>query len=104
MHWIIVTSDREGAGELRAATRDAHRAYIWRTDLSVRLLLGAPLTADDGTTGIGSWLLVEAPDRAAVEAFVAKDPYVLAGLPAHIGITALHNGFDASRINPRSTG
>jgi uncharacterized protein len=99
MHWIIVTSDKEGSGELRAATRDAHRAYIWRKDLPALLLLGAPLTADDGMTGIGSWLLVEAPDRAAVEAFVAKDPYVLAGLPAKVSITALHNGFDASRID-----
>jgi uncharacterized protein YciI len=101
MHWIIVTKDKEGAAELRAATRDAHRAYIWRTDLAVRLLLGAPLAADDGTTALGSWLLVEAADRAAVEAFVAQDPYVLAGLPAEIKITALHKGFDASRIAPR---
>jgi uncharacterized protein len=99
MHWIIVTSDKEGSGALRAATRDTHRAYIWRKDLPARLLLGAPLTDDDGTTGIGSWLLVEAPDRASVEAFVAKDPYVLAGLPAKVNITALHNGFDASRIS-----
>ena len=100
MHWIIVTRDRDGAGELRASTRPAHRAYIWRKDLTARLLIGAPLTRDDGATGIGSWLLVEAPDRAAVEAFVAQDPYVLAGLPAEVHITALHNDFAASRIVP----
>lgn len=100
MHWIIVTRDKEGAGELRAKTREAHRAYIWRKDLPARLLLGAPLTADDGATSFGSWLLVEAPGRAAVEAFLAQDPYVLAGLPVDTQITALHNGFDASRVAP----
>lgn len=100
MHWIVVTRDEDDAAALRTATREAHRAYIWRKDLPARLLLGAPLAKDDGATGIGSWLLVEAPDRATVEAFLADDPYVLAGLTAQINITALHNGFDASRIAP----
>jgi uncharacterized protein len=98
MHWIIVTNDKEDSADLRAATKAAHRDYIWRKDLSALLLLGAPLTADDGVTAIGSWLLVEAPDRTAVETFIADDPYVLAGLTGKITITALHDRFDASRI------
>lgn len=101
MYWIIVMSHKEAARTLHGTIRPAHRAYIWRTDLPARLLLGSPLISDDGTRPIGSWLLVEAPDRASVEAFAASDPYVLADLPDRITITALHADFDASRILPR---
>ncbi len=101
MYWIIVMGHKETARALHGTIRPSHRAYIWRTDLPARLLLGAPLTSDDGVSPIGSWLLVEAPDRVSVEAFAAGDPYVLADLPEHITITALHADFDASRILPR---
>jgi hypothetical protein len=42
------------------------------------------LLAEDGTTPIGSLLVVEAADRAAIEAFCAADPYALAGLFAEV--------------------
>jgi uncharacterized protein YciI len=38
----------------------------------------------------GTFLFLEGPDRAAVEEFVANDPYVQAGIFDSIEITALH--------------
>ena len=49
--------------------------------------MSGPLVADDGTTMIGSLFLVEAPDRAAVEAFNAADPFKKADIWERVTIT-----------------
>jgi hypothetical protein len=38
------------------------------------------LQSDDGNSMTGSLLIMDFPDRAAVEAFAAGDPYAAAGL------------------------
>jgi uncharacterized protein YciI len=50
--------------------------------------LSGPLVADDGKTMIGSLMIVEAPDRATVEAFNRADPFHAAGLWEKVNITA----------------
>jgi uncharacterized protein len=52
----------------------------------VRILISGPLTADDGETMIGSLFLVEAPNRAAVDAFHAGDPFKAAGIWHQVNI------------------
>ena len=98
MHWLIVARDKPGQGAIRQKTREAHRAYIWRSDLSARLLVGSPLADDSGAAMTGTWLLVAAPDRAAVEAFTQEDPYNRAGIFERVEIAALHAVFDPSRF------
>ena len=51
----------------------AHRAY--QKDCGVDITLSGPLLADDGETMIGSMFLIEAADAAAVERFIAGDPF-----------------------------
>jgi uncharacterized protein len=45
-----------------------------------------PLLGDDGTEWVGSAMLVELPDRAAVEAMLAGEPYAKAGLYADLEV------------------
>lgn len=78
MHFIITCLDKPGALATRLATMDAHKAYI--ATRPIKVLLSGPLVADDGEQIIGSFFLVEAADRAAVEAFQANDPLYKAGI------------------------
>jgi uncharacterized protein len=74
MHFIIHCIDRAGAQALRAQWVGAHREYLARRDLPVRVLVSGPLIADADDKFIGSFFLVEAPDRDAVNRFREADP------------------------------
>jgi uncharacterized protein YciI len=88
MLFVIHALDREGALPRRLAAYEAHKAFL--ADASrdgVRIVMSGPLTADDGTTMIGSLLVVEAPDRAAVVRFNAADPFQAAEIWERVAIT-----------------
>jgi len=86
-HYAIHALDHAGAVERRLAHYEAHKAYLGG-DLPVRIVVSGPLLAEDGATMIGSLFIVEAPDRAAVEAFHAADPFKAAGIWERVAITA----------------
>jgi len=75
--FVLMCVDKPGALDLRMATRAAHLAYVG-AHLSMVKLAG-PLLDDAGDMA-GSMFIIEAPDKAAVEAFSAADPYRIAGL------------------------
>ena len=50
------------------------------------MILGGPLLSDDGARSVGSALLVQLRDRAAVEAMLAGAPYVRAGPYASVEV------------------
>lgn len=81
--FVLTCIDKPGSLALRMATREAHLAYV-RPQADM-LKLGGPLLDDAGDMA-GSLMILEAPDRAAVEAFSAQDPYTLAGLWASVDI------------------
>lgn len=70
---------------LRAANRDAHLAFL--RDFGSRLRMGGPLIGSDGETMIGSLLLVEAVNRAALIEELKNDPYAKAGLVHRTDVT-----------------
>lgn len=74
MIYVVMCKDRPGAQELRRDTLDAHRAYLAAHAHPVATLLSGPLLAEDGETMIGSFFMVEAESRAAVEAWQSDDP------------------------------
>ncbi|SHO66826.1 hypothetical protein SAMN02745172_03486 [Pseudoxanthobacter soli DSM 19599] len=78
MHFVIHCLDKPGALPTRLANYDAHKAYL--SAPPVAIVISGPLVADDGETMIGSFFLVEAADRAAVEAFHRNDPFFHAGV------------------------
>ncbi|HEU5020177.1 MAG TPA: YciI family protein, partial [Pseudolabrys sp.] len=70
MLFSIHAIDKPGAAKTREAVHADHLAHLKRaSDYKVTLVAGGPLVSDDGATPIGSMMLVEAPDRAAAEAF-----------------------------------
>ena len=90
MLYIIYQEDRPDGAAIRAATRAEHLAYLERhSDIVV---LGGAMLADDGVTRIGSVLIVNATDRAAVERFSADEPFRKAGLFRSVKITRMRRG------------
>lgn len=88
MLFAIHGVDRQGALDARLAHYEAHKAFLSDTSaLGVKIVMSGPLVADDGTTMIGSLFLIEAPDRAAVEAFNAADPFRKADIWERVTIT-----------------
>lgn len=75
--------DRPGSFDLRAATREAHLAYLAGRGAAVRL--GGPWLDAQGRA-IGSLLVVEADDLAAAQALADADPYAVAGLFASVTV------------------
>lgn len=88
MLFAIHACDHVGALDKRLANYDAHKAFLSDTSrFGVTIVMSGPLTADDGTTMIGSLFLIEAADRAAVEAFHHADPFFSAGIWDKVSIT-----------------
>jgi uncharacterized protein YciI len=69
--------DRGAAAQRRWLEEPGHRDGC---------ILHGPLLSDDGAGWAGSALLVQARDRAAVEAMLAGAPYVQAGLYTSVEI------------------
>ena len=77
MAYLLECRDKPDSAALRQETRQAHLAYARETPA---ILAAGPLLAEDESTMIGSFFILDFPDRAAVEAFNANDPYTQAGL------------------------
>jgi uncharacterized protein YciI len=88
MLFVIHALDKPGALDVRLARYDAHKAFLADpSPYGIRIVMSGPLTADDGTTMIGSLFLVEAADRAAVERFNRADPFHESGIWERVTIT-----------------
>lgn len=88
MLFAIHALDRAGALPRRLENYDAHKAFLSDTSaFGVGIVMSGPLTADDGTTMIGSLFLIEAESREAVVAFNAADPFAKADVWQQVNIT-----------------
>ncbi|HRF08218.1 MAG TPA: YciI family protein [Xanthobacteraceae bacterium] len=85
LSFLVVAHDKKGAEDLRTQNREAHIAYLKQAHANVQIDVGGPLTADDKNSA-GTFLIVRAADRAAVEQFVAGDPFAAAGIFASVEI------------------
>jgi uncharacterized protein YciI len=81
--FVLMCLDHPGGLERRLAARENHLAYV-REHIAMVKVAG-PLLNDAGEMA-GSMFVIEAPDRAAVEAFTAADPYRLADVFARTEI------------------
>jgi uncharacterized protein YciI len=89
MFFVLHAFDKAGALETRLKHYDAHKAFLADTSPhGVSMIMSGPLVADDGKTAIGSLMILEAPDRATVEAFNRADPFHAAGIWEKVNITA----------------
>lgn len=78
MHFIIHCTDKPDSAHIRANNRPAHVDFL--KSHRGNLYAAGPILDDDGEGMNGSLLIVDFPDRAAVETFAAADPYAQAGL------------------------
>jgi uncharacterized protein YciI len=80
MAWLILAFDGTDAAApaRRLAARDAHVGFITAEAAAGRLLLGLPLH-DEQARSLGS-LMVIAGDRAALDAYLAAEPFATSGV------------------------
>jgi uncharacterized protein YciI len=89
--FAIHVLDRPGALPLRLEQSAAHRAYVeTECDHGLFIVMSGPLQSDDGEIMTGSLFIMDAPDRARVEAFVKSDPFSQAGVWGEVKITRFH--------------
>lgn len=70
MHFIVIGKD-QGAGELRRQERGAHLDYV--AERQGIITYAGPLI--EGGQMVGSLFIFDVPDRAALDAYLAQDPY-----------------------------
>lgn len=85
-HFVLIGRDRPDAGALRQALRPAHQSHFFAPRADCVGVAGGPLLDDAGREMIGSLLVFEAADRAAVDRFFADDPYCRGGLFASVEV------------------
>jgi uncharacterized protein len=81
MLFSVFTLDAPGTVDKRKAVHADHVAHLKsaRTH-GVTVTVGGPLVSDDGASSIGSLMVLEAADRAAVEKFNRADPFHKTGV------------------------
>ena len=77
MLFLVHATDKAGALDVRLANRDDHVAWLKNAGASVKA--AGPWLNEAGEMA-GSLLVIEAADRAALEAWLDTDPYKRAGL------------------------
>ena len=85
MLFTVICKDKADHLDVRMENRPAHLEYL--TGLGDKLKAGGPFTDDEGAP-IGSMLVIDAADRAEIEALAGQDPYAKAGLFQSVEVTA----------------
>jgi uncharacterized protein YciI len=91
MFYAIISEDNENSLELRLQTRPAHLERLKQLKHEGRLLLAGPHPAidseDPGKAGFsGSLVVAEFPSLEEAESWAAADPYMTAGVYAHVTV------------------
>ena len=87
MGYAVIAWDGEdtGAPDRRMAARDRHMAVIIEWAADGRLALGVPLFTPDWKPA-GSLMLLEVPDRAGLDAYLAAEPFAAGGVWKRIDV------------------
>ena len=75
MNFVVLGRDRAG-GEARARHRADHLRYV--EDHQAKIVYAGPLLEDQRM--VGSIFVFDVPDRAALDAYMAEDPYFTPGI------------------------
>ena len=73
MLYAIHCLDRENTLSIRLENYDAHRNYLNTTQTNI--VLAGPVTADDGSTPIGSVMIISVISKEEAERFNQGDPF-----------------------------
>jgi uncharacterized protein YciI len=76
MLFVVHAIDKKDMLPTRAKHYRAHRVHLdHAAEYAVDVVTAGTLVADDGETPVGSIFVIDAADRAAVDAFARSDPY-----------------------------
>jgi uncharacterized protein YciI len=89
MLFVLHLLDKPGSAELRQRVRPEHKACL--AQVAERIAFAGPLLREDGQTMLGSLLVIDFAARDAVMAWLADEPFTLAGLFADVRIHAFVN-------------
>lgn len=89
MLFAFTLMDKPDAALLRQQMRPVHKAYL--AEAQERIAFAGPLVADNGTTMVGSLLVIDFPSREAAHAWLAQEPFVKAGVFASTSVHAFVN-------------
>ncbi len=80
--WLVTAHDGDDpeAPARRQAARPAHLAFIAPMVERGEILLGGAILDEAGGGMVGSSVVAEFPDRAALDARLERDPYVTGGV------------------------
>jgi uncharacterized protein len=97
MLFVVHAVDKKDILPTRAKHYRAHRIHLDRAEEHhVDVVTAGTLVADDGETPVGSVFVIDAKDRAAVDAFTRSDPYAQNGVWERIQI----HRYNKKRGNP----
>lgn len=81
MLFVVHALDKRDILPTRAKHYRAHRLHLDHAEEhNVGVITAGTLVADDGETPVGSIFVIDAADRAAVDAFTGSDPYHVNGV------------------------
>ncbi|MGZ3274993.1 MAG: YciI family protein [Caulobacteraceae bacterium] len=105
-YFVLIGRDRPGTGALRQSLRPAHQDHFFAAQADCVGVAGGPLLDDAGEEMVGTLLVFEATDRAAVERFFAGDPYNTGGLFSSVEIMPWRWGLGrpATRLGTETSG
>jgi uncharacterized protein YciI len=97
MLFVVHALDKKDFLPTRAKHYRAHRIHLDRAEEhAVDVITAGTLVDDDGETPVGSIFVIDAADRAAVDAFTRSDPYHTNGVWERVSI----HGYNKKRGTP----
>ena len=87
--FAVICHDAPNTLDKRLAIRPRHLARLQALQAAGGLVLAGPCPVDhdDPTQGFsGSLLVVNFPDRSALDAWLAEEPFVLEGVYSHVEV------------------
>lgn len=84
MLFVIYGLDAPGKLETRLAVRPQNVEFLAAAE--DRMVVAGPLLADDGQSMAGTLIVMDFPDRAAAERWLASSPLTKAGVYSHVAI------------------
>jgi uncharacterized protein YciI len=97
MLYVVHATDKHDILPTRAKHYRDHRVHLDDAEKhGVDVLTAGTLVADDGETPVGSVFVIDATDRATVDAFTRSDPYHVNGVWETVQI----HGYNRKRGTP----